>query len=566
LKNINDLKSFSPCYSTMLTIMSPNNNNNSDQPLPSSLFEMIGASLSTEEQAAASVVAALGEASPNKRSLDDGSDHRPSKMARGATSQHSSASSFATIVTREGAPTASVPDSAAVLKPYPYFRYRDFSTLPDPDPLVPLTSQGRVPNFPAKMHSILSRPDVADIVAWNAHGRSWRVLKPREFESKVIPTYFEHAKYSSFIRQANGWGFRRATQGRDRNSYYHEMFLRGLPHLCKMMKRPGVSEKQTADPEEEPDLLKISEEKPVPERAQDDSILLHCTLQGGPKARMPIGLGLLSSFTANSPTAAAVQMPQNPIPAMPSISAPQTSAPPVGTTYTNNAYPSQVNNFPNMMPAMDNQSFNNNSYMMTQQPNQPQYQSQLGHMSLPQRAYMHSAPQQAQQAAAPMTAFGGPAPGVSQNQAVTPTMTSTDTTVLSPSLNPMSMMSSEAFQGNSVAAAQFAAGFAAAAALSNQSFREILGQALASYPTNGNTGGNTSGQQVVYVQQQQQVPPQQYQQTMAPSPIFGQQQQQQNHHHEHQQHVVYMQQQQTMMPQYMPASAQPQTQQPQTIQ
>jgi HSF-type DNA-binding len=78
-----------------------------------------------------------------------------------------------------------------MLRPFPYFYYRDFSHVPDPDPLSPLTAPGRVPNFPAKMHSILSRADLADIVSWNEHGRAWRVLKPREFEVKVIPTYFE---------------------------------------------------------------------------------------------------------------------------------------------------------------------------------------------------------------------------------------------------------------------------------------------------------------------------------------------------------------------------------------
>jgi hypothetical protein len=173
----------------------------------------------------------------------------------------------------------------------PFYHYRDYSQEVDPDPLTPLTPPGRVPNFPAKMHAILSRPDLTDIVAWMPHGRSWRVLKPREFELRVIPTYFEHSKFSSFVRQANGWGFRRITQGRDRNSYYHELFLRGLPHLCKQMKRPGVAEKASTDAEHEPDFQKISELFPVPVRADDESILLHCTVQGGPKARMPIYSG-----------------------------------------------------------------------------------------------------------------------------------------------------------------------------------------------------------------------------------------------------------------------------------
>jgi hypothetical protein len=100
--------------------------------------------------------------------------------------------------------TEDADDAARELQPYPFFYYVNRSRDPDPDSLTPLTQPGRVPNFPAKMHSILSRPDLADVIAWLPHGRSWRVLKPREFEVRVIPTYFEHAKFSSFIRQANG--------------------------------------------------------------------------------------------------------------------------------------------------------------------------------------------------------------------------------------------------------------------------------------------------------------------------------------------------------------------------
>jgi len=100
-------------------------------------------------------------------------------------------------------------ETAHELKPYPFFYYKDYSRVEDPDNLQPLTPPGRVPNFPAKMHSILSRSDLADIICWMPHGRAWRVLRPREFETEVLPTYFEHSKFSSFVRQANGWGFRR---------------------------------------------------------------------------------------------------------------------------------------------------------------------------------------------------------------------------------------------------------------------------------------------------------------------------------------------------------------------
>mmetsp|Transcript_57269 Transcript_57269/g.170774 ORF Transcript_57269/g.170774 Transcript_57269/m.170774 type:complete len:601 (-) Transcript_57269:235-2037(-) len=185
------------------------------------------------------------------------------------------------------------------LRPYPFFYYRDHSTAEDDDPLAPLTPPGRVPNFPAKMHAILSRPELFDVIAWAPHGRAFRVLRPRQFEVRVIPTFFDHSKFSSFVRQANGWGFRRITQGPDRNCYYHEMFLRGMPHLCKKMTRPGASGKPSADPDHEPDLYRISETLPV--AAADSSkgginhaVSLPWTVEDGPKARMPVHMGLLS--------------------------------------------------------------------------------------------------------------------------------------------------------------------------------------------------------------------------------------------------------------------------------
>jgi hypothetical protein len=167
----------------------------------------------------------------------------------------------------------------------PYFDYTDHSHVTDVNPSVPLTAPGRLPNFPVKMLAILSREDLSHIISWMPHGRSWRVLKPREFEVKVIPAYFEHSKFSSFIRQANGWGFRRITKGPDRNSYYHELFLRGLPHLTKQMQRPHPSQKPALNPHTEPKFYEISQEHPLPECSKEkgfaneaDKILVQCAL------------------------------------------------------------------------------------------------------------------------------------------------------------------------------------------------------------------------------------------------------------------------------------------------
>ena len=85
--------------------------------------------------------------------------------------------------------------------------YRDFSRLPrsleeaENGSSAPTTSTGKEPPFPVKLHRILSNPEYSDLISWLPHGRSWRVLKPKAFEEKIIPRYFRHTKYASFMRQ-----------------------------------------------------------------------------------------------------------------------------------------------------------------------------------------------------------------------------------------------------------------------------------------------------------------------------------------------------------------------------
>lgn len=115
--------------------------------------------------------------------------------------------------------------------------YRDFSkvrleTLNDSSSWINQEITPKDPPFPVKLQQILSNPDIQDIVFWLPHGRSWRILKQKAFEEKVIPLYFKHGRYASFARQVNGWGFRRMTKGIDYNSYYHEVNRIKLCCVC----------------------------------------------------------------------------------------------------------------------------------------------------------------------------------------------------------------------------------------------------------------------------------------------------------------------------------------------
>ena len=81
--------------------------------------------------------------------------------------------------------------------------------------------------FPTTLFDILADAELDDVIAWLPHGRSWKILDMTKFTESVLSGYFNQSKYTSFVRQVNGWGFRRVTVGTEASTYYHELFLRG---------------------------------------------------------------------------------------------------------------------------------------------------------------------------------------------------------------------------------------------------------------------------------------------------------------------------------------------------
>jgi hypothetical protein len=99
------------------------------------------------------------------------------------------------------------------------------------------------------------------------HGRSWKILNRELFSNFALPRYFGHSNHASFVRIVNAWGFRRITKGPDRDSYYHELFLRGKPRLHERMKRlPTCHRKTPVDKDDKcPDFYELAKTSPLPE-------------------------------------------------------------------------------------------------------------------------------------------------------------------------------------------------------------------------------------------------------------------------------------------------------------
>ncbi|CAM9923043.1 unnamed protein product, partial [Scytosiphon promiscuus] len=86
--------------------------------------------------------------------------------------------------------------------------------------------------------------DETDLACWTKKGETFVVKNPDVFSSVVIPRFFKHSKFSSFVRQLNFYGFRKvksSASGADIDSrwweFKHDLFHRDKSHLLSDMRR-----------------------------------------------------------------------------------------------------------------------------------------------------------------------------------------------------------------------------------------------------------------------------------------------------------------------------------------
>jgi hypothetical protein len=101
--------------------------------------------------------------------------------------------------------------------------------------------------FPLKLHRMLDDAELngfAHIVSWVEEGAAFKVHDSEEFLEKVMPNYFDQAKYECFRRQLNLYDFNRVSKGPNRGgTYYHRFFLRSDRGLCQNINRPTSNSK-----------------------------------------------------------------------------------------------------------------------------------------------------------------------------------------------------------------------------------------------------------------------------------------------------------------------------------
>ncbi|KAL9662520.1 hypothetical protein QQ045_027353 [Rhodiola kirilowii] len=98
-----------------------------------------------------------------------------------------------------------------------------------------VSGSNALPPFIAKTYEMVDDPSSNSIVSWSSSNRSFIVWKPPEFARDLLPKFFKHNNFSSFIRQLNTYGFKKIDP--EQWEFANDDFVRGQPHRLKNMHR-----------------------------------------------------------------------------------------------------------------------------------------------------------------------------------------------------------------------------------------------------------------------------------------------------------------------------------------
>jgi len=94
---------------------------------------------------------------------------------------------------------------------------------------------------------MVSDEKFSNLISWSHSGTSFYISNIKQFEMTVLPLYFKHSHFSSFVRQLNMYGFHKVNKSPRRKvspdseiwEFRHTKFIRHRPDLLSDIERRG---------------------------------------------------------------------------------------------------------------------------------------------------------------------------------------------------------------------------------------------------------------------------------------------------------------------------------------
>jgi len=137
--------------------------------------------------------------------------------------------------------------------------------------------------FVLKTYQLVSDTANGAYVTWSETRDSFVVLNPVDFSSDILPKYFKHNNFCSFIRQLNTYNFHRVEN--KQWEFQHEFFKEGFPGLLKDITR-RKSKKRDAQTSEQVESTK-DQKKVNAKQHSDNSAVPACAFNPNTTSNSP---------------------------------------------------------------------------------------------------------------------------------------------------------------------------------------------------------------------------------------------------------------------------------------